>query len=463
MRLLPAMCVASLSLAEMAFSPAVPPVVSISDRAVVPSEMVPVDEMIGAAAEMMDTGRWDDAIRTLTLVLEIQPGNGWAHANRAMAYGWTNRLEEASRDLAAAEKAIPGQAINHRVRAVLAERRSDEDTELSELSKSLEIEPGNPMALNFRAWLLQRKGREQEALNDADAFIRARPDDPDGHALKARLLLAQQKRDLAGAQAQQMAGLFPGDAYAMSTAASIHAGLGDRSRAMQEISRAIAEDPDSSEYYRMRAKFRRWDDVAGRRKDLEAALELQADDLSIITELALLDFQEQRWSAVISETSLILTLEPKDFGILAYRAMAREKLGDRANAERDYSAAMAAASGAGDFDLICDTLGFQGIALDKALAACNRAVELDGQDGYYRGTRGLVQLRLGRLDDALADFDFAIAADKRIAHPFYGRALTRWRKGDRSGALEDLARARSIAPQVDEKFRKHGFVDLPER
>lgn len=461
MRLLRAAFIASISFLAMGFSPAVPAAESQEAEIVHPSELSPVDELIDAAGRSMDLRRWEEAIHLLKLALEIEPDNGVAYANRALAYGWTNRLDEASKDLAAAEKLIPGTAVLHRIRAIIADRRSDEVTELAELSKSLELEPENPMALQFRAWILHWKGEEAEALRDADAYIRAHPKDPDAYALKADLLLAQHKPNLAAEEAKRLATLFPGDPYAMSTAARIYAALGDRTRALQEITRAITEDPESAHYYKLRAKLRNWDDIQGRRKDLEAALALQADDLGVITETALLDFQEGRWSKAVTEFSLILTLEPRDFGVLAYRAMAREKLGDKVNAERDYAAAMAAASGASDFNLICEALAYEGIALDRALTACNRAIELDPQEGFYRNTRGLVQFRLGRVDSALTDFDFAIAADKRRPQPFYGRALARWRNGDRAGALEDLSRARSIRPDIDEKYRKHGFIDLP--
>ncbi len=461
MRLLRASLIASLSFLAMGFNTAVLTAQSQENEVVEPSTLASVNELLDSASGMMDARRWEEAIQLLNLALEIEPNNGLVHANRAIAYGWTNRLDKASSDLAAAEKSIPGRAIIHRIRAIIAERRSDEDTELYELSKSLELEPENPMALRFRAWIFQRKGEEAKALGDADAYIRARPTDPDAYSFKAKLLQAQRKRDLAAREAKRLATLFPGDAYALSTAAGIHKVLGDRTQALQEITRAIEIDPETALYYELRAKFRNWNDIKGRRKDLETALSLEPSDLGVVTETALLDFEDGRWSKAIVEFSLILTLEPKDYGVLAYRAMAREKAGDKSNAERDYAAAMTAASGAGDFSIICETLAYEGIALDKAMAACNRAIELDSSEGDYRNSRGLVQLRLGRTDSALADFEFAIAADERLPHPFYGRALARWRKGNRVGALEDLHRARSIKPDIDEKYRQHGLVDLP--
>lgn len=454
-------CIAFIGVTVMAFSsPTIPQEAAQAEETTQLSELPSVNELIEEAASLADRLRWEEAIQILTLALEIEPNNGLAHANRALAFASTNRLSAASSDLAAAEAVIPGHAIIDRVRAMIAMRRSDDETALSALSKSLELEPGNPFSLYYRAWILHRHGKEASALADAEAYIRARPQDPDAYKLRADLLLAQQKPGLAAQEAKRLSALFPGNPYAMATAARIYSAVGDRTRALQEITSAINERPDFSHYYLLRAKFRRWDDLAGRRKDLAAALSLQPADLGVIVEAALLDFQESHWSQAVAKFSIILTLEPKDFGVLAYRAMAREMLGDKANAARDYAAAMAAASGSSDFNRICDSLAFVGIALEKALDACNRAILLDPDEGRYRGTRGVVFLRLGRLDSSLADFDAAIAGDKRLAQPFYGRALAHWKKGDRANAQADLDMARSIDPTIHEKFNRHGFLGL---
>jgi tetratricopeptide (TPR) repeat protein len=335
-------------------------------------------------------------------------------------------------------------------------------TELAELTRSLELEPGDPWALETRAWILHSNGKDADALADADALIRARPDDPNAHVVKAQLLKAQQQPALAAEQATHLTKLFPDNDFALSAAARIHSSLGDRGRALRDITAAIDQNPKYYLYHQLRAGFRRWDDYLERRRDLQAALALQPNDLGVVVDLGLLDFQQRLWADAITKFSLVLTREPKDFGVRAYRAMAREMLGDEVNADRDYSAAMASASGAGDFSLICRSLAYEGIALGRAMAACNEAIELDPKEPRYRANRGIALLRLGEADAALADFDFAVRTDGRLAEPRYGRALVQWNKGDREDALADLGQARSIDPTIDDRFRMHGFKDLPE-
>ena len=140
--------------------------------------------------------------------------------------------------------------------------------------------------------------------------------------------------------------------------------------------------------------------------------------------------------------------------------MAYLNAGERALAERDYRTAMAASEGADDFSLICGSLAREGFALEWAFEACNRAVGLDAGESVYRANRGLVELRLGRLDAALADYDAAVAADARRADGYYGRALVHHRRGEGQAAAADRAEALAIDPGIAESYRSYGFTDF---
>jgi tetratricopeptide (TPR) repeat protein len=423
-------------------------------------EATSVQDQVDRGAAFLDDSHFDEAIQVFDAVLARSPDHGLALASRAMAYALTNRLAEATRDVDAAARAMPDAAILHRVRAIIADRRSDPATELAEFSRSLELEPDNPFALRFRAQLYEDAGNNEAALADADAYIAARPEDPEGHVLKAGLLIGQREPGRAAAEADLLIRLFPEDAEAHASAARIYDGLADRGRALAAIDDAIRRAPDNP-YYRMwRAGMRRWDDFAGRRADLDAALALDSSNNDVITRLGLLDFKERKWGQAIARFSSVLALEPRDFGLLAYRAMARLNDGDRVLAERDFRAASAAASGADDFSRICGALGGEGFALDWAMESCNRAIELDATQSLYRAHRGLVELRLGRLDAALADYNAAVQADERLADGYYGRALVLLRRGQRQPAEADRRRALAIDPGITEAYQEYGFTDF---
>lgn len=431
---------------------AAPPIVAVDE-----AEMSPDDADVARAGPLMDAGKFDDAILIFDAVLKRSPRHGNALANRALAFGWTNRLVEAERDLHAAEDVIPNAAILHRIRAVIADRRSDDEMLIAETTKALAMEPGNIFALRFRANAYQRANREADAMADADAYIKAHADDPDAYVFKANLAIRQQKRPAALIEASRLEQLFPKDAYAIAASARIFDRLGDREKALQLITEAIVIDPEYYYYHYLRAGMRRWDDFTGRMADLETAIAFDPNNANTLTQLGVIEFKRRHWSQSIAYFTKVLEKEPRDYGVMAYRAMAHLSAGDRTAATRDFDAAMLASSGADDFSLICWALGVEGQALDWATTACDKAVGLKEDKSEYRSNRGLVRLRLGQLQSALDDFDAAVATDDRYASNYYGRAIVRQRTGNIEGAKADRERALAIDPTIAESYEEYGL------
>ena len=70
------------------------------------------------------------------------------------------------------------------------------------------------------------------------------------------------------------------------------------------------------------------------------------------------------------------------------------------------------------------------------------------------GSRGFVHLRLGRLDEAIADDDAALKLNPRLATALYGRGLARRRKGDQAGGDADIAAAEAVQADIAEAYAK---------
>lgn len=419
-----------------------------------------IEEQMSEGEDLLIRREYNEGIAVFDQILARIPGFGPALAQRALAYAWTNRLVEATRDIDAAARAMPEDVLLHIVRAVIAQRRSNDPGAIAEYTRALALEPANQHALRARAYLYQRAGNHEAALADAETYIAAYPNSIDGYMIKSDLLIGQRDRAGAAAEADLLMRQFPDDPRFLAAAANIYDSLADRAHALAAMDRAIARSPDSFAFHLYRAGFRRWDDFAGRRADLDAALLLEPGHGTVLTQLGLLDFKERKWREAIARFSTVLALEPRDYGLLAYRAMANLNAGDRAAAERDVRAAMAASEGADDFSLICGSLAREGFALDWAMEACNRAVGLKADDIHHRANRGLVELRLGRLDAALADYDAAVAADAREADGYYGRALVHHRRGESQAAAADRAEALAIDPGIAETYQSYGFTDF---
>jgi tetratricopeptide (TPR) repeat protein len=91
------------------------------------------------------------------------------------------------------------------------------------------------------------------------------------------------------------------------------------------------------------------------------------------------------------------------------------------------------------------------IMLDSALQDCEAALKLRPSEGRMLDSLGMVLLKLGRLDEALAAYNQAIA--KRTgAASLMGRAFVYLRKGDRTRAEADAAAARKLVGDIEDTF-----------
>ena len=72
--------------------------------------------------------------------------------------------------------------------------------------------------------------------------------------------------------------------------------------------------------------------------------------------------------------------------------------------------------------------------------------------------RGLVLLRMGRLDDAIAQYAAAIKAQPRAAQALYGRGVAELKKGQKTEGDADIAAATSIAPGLPAQFKRFGVA-----
>ena len=75
-----------------------------------------------------------------------------------------------------------------------------------------------------------------------------------------------------------------------------------------------------------------------------------------------------------------------------------------------------------------------------------------------RAYRGLVQLRRNALDDALADYNAAVAQYPKAGWALYGRGIVELRKGMKAEGEADLAAAKAVAPDLAEEAKARGIT-----
>ena len=71
--------------------------------------------------------------------------------------------------------------------------------------------------------------------------------------------------------------------------------------------------------------------------------------------------------------------------------------------------------------------------------------------------RGFAFLKLGRFDEAIDDYETALAASPKSAESLFGRGLARRKKGDTAAGNADIAAAKAIRDDVDKELAEYGF------
>jgi tetratricopeptide (TPR) repeat protein/predicted aspartyl protease len=103
----------------------------------------------------------------------------------------------------------------------------------------------------------------------------------------------------------------------------------------------------------------------------------------------------------------------------------------------------------------CWSRALAGRDLPLALKDCDAALRRMKSANFY-DSRGLVELRMGQYDRAIADYDAALQLAPRTAWSLYGRGLARRHKGD-SAAQADIDAAVAIDPALPARARTLGI------
>lgn len=103
----------------------------------------------------------------------------------------------------------------------------------------------------------------------------------------------------------------------------------------------------------------------------------------------------------------------------------------------------------------CWAIAIAGRDLAKALTDCDRALRLDPGNAEALDSRGFVKLRLGRTEEAIADYTAALDRNPKLASSRYGRGVARL-KTDAAAGNADISAAKAIQPDIAETFARYG-------
>jgi len=403
----------------------------------------------------LDQREYDKAIADFDKAHSIDPSSEWPLANRGLARVRKQDFVAAASDLDAAAKINPKNAVVFRARGMMAQQKGAWQDAIAAYTSALQLEPANSFALGHRAEAARAAGDNDAALRDAAAAIKQQPGWIELYLLRANILRSQGKQVEALTEATAVTTANPDNSYAYVVAANIYSAFHKDAEAMRAYDKAIALKPEAYIYLN-RSLRRPKADVVGRQADLDAALKLEPNFTDAIAEKATLQADSGDLPRAISTYSSALAKASDNPALLMGRGIAYARSGDMTHAEADFQRARGKASEPVIFNNMCWAKATAGVALESALSDCNAALAKAPDVPGYLDSRGLVLLRLGRLDDAIADYDRALAKSPNMPSSLFGRAVAWARKGDRAKSESDAAAAAKIDPDVRADFERYG-------
>ena len=256
------------------------------------------------------------------------------------------------------------------------------------------------------------------------------------------------------------------DAAAYSQRGNAFAAKGDWPNAIADFTRAIEMAPNEPHYLVQRASSRVDNKQALlARHDLDQAVRMKPDLLEARMARAMLGVVERNFPLAREDLAVASRLLPReaDQRLLVgglYAAMedwqpSREQFDTWLQTHPGEPRSPVALNAS------CWAGGMLDAELGRALAACDAALRPAPDNLDFRDSRALVLLRLGRWDEAIADYDRVLAKRSDSAWSFFGRGLARIRKGQSAEGRADIAAAIALSSDLPDKAVQIGLIRSP--
>ncbi len=105
----------------------------------------------------------------------------------------------------------------------------------------------------------------------------------------------------------------------------------------------------------------------------------------------------------------------------------------------------------------CGFSALRNSQVEAALDDCNRAIELASESAGYLDSRAMVHFRAGRLAQARADYEAALAVAPDLASSLFMYGVVLGLQGDKTGGGASTQAARIVYPGIDHFYQRFGI------
>jgi tetratricopeptide (TPR) repeat protein len=435
-------------------------------------------------------GRTDEAIADLTKVIGIEPANGAALYSRGVAYQRSGKDDKALNDFRAAAgltppfapaqlaldtlakadlpraaSAVPGAILGN---FAIIKKNADLCADATQppavrvtgctLVWKEAVLHGQELAhvLDNRANALMALGKRDDALADLNEAISANPRDEIGLASRATLYLDMNRTDLARADLDKLKLINPTNGTTFYNAGVAEQAIGDLDKAVDDYRTAARLLPSFAPAHAALGVVLKAKDPNAALAEFNRALELDAQSTALNSRAGLYLSLGQFEAAIRDFDALIARDSANNLAYLN-RGVAQERLGNLQSALEDYGRSIAAApSASAHFDRA--NLYVQLDQPEQALADFNAALAIDPKN---------IKALLGRADenygarhlaDSLADYTLVIEAQPKNAEVFFKRGSVYFDLGDFAAAYRDYSTSLELDPKQPDVLRNRGLA-----
>jgi len=170
-------------------------------------------------------------------------------------------------------------------------------------------------------------------------------------------------------------------------------------------------------------------------------------------------FNMNQFDAAMNDYNAAVAANPQDPNAFGLRADLEARQNNPRGALADYQRAVSLApANPNGWKGLCLMRAEMNIELEEALANCNRAIQIDGNNGLFYNALGLLQLRRNDNQGTIDAYSRALALQPNVATSLYGRGLAEQRLGNMADAQRDMASARAVQGNIDQVFSGLGIV-----
>jgi tetratricopeptide (TPR) repeat protein len=271
----------------------------------------------------------------------------------------------------------------------------------------------------------------------------------------------------ASAAAGPMAPDTPKDAAGYARRGAAFAARRDFVPALADLTKACELTPDEPEYFYRRALlYRQTGAMPQALADLDHAIQVKEDFLPAYLPRAEIHLSQKNLAAADADFDSVDRLAPKQAELRLELANIDERLEKLPAASKQYSlwidshpddVRLPSALGSR-----CLASALQNQDLAQGLSDCNKALRRAEKNypeyGLLYADRGMIYLRQGTYDKAMADFNDALKYSPKSARALYGRGVAESRKNLTTQSAADIAAAQAIAPKLPELYQRYGIM-----